>query len=161
MTKSIIARVWSRIPIFLKILLYGSAFVPAILASVWILMQIKDYRCGSARVTEAQAWTALANHFDEWETAHPGRELGRSPEGSLHIRVIGERIAGSMLTRSAYCRRAARYLRQDIAVPFGDPLADGDDEVGQHMWRDIVSKQGDTNSACYEVGGRGPLHNFH
>ncbi len=161
MTKNVIVRVWSRVPLFLKILLYGSAIVPVIAGTTWTLMEVKDYRCQSARVAEAQAWTALAEHFDQWETTHPNRQLSVSAEGSLHLSVAGDRAPNSWETRAAYCRRAARHLEQGLGIPFNDPLPDPDDEVGQRLWRGVELNQRGTLSRCYRVGKRGPLHDFH
>jgi len=147
MTKNAIARVWSRVPIFLKILLYGSGGFALLVGYLVMRVNAGQRPCDEARAAEARAWSALAQHFDRWEDSHPAPAIAPLPDGGIDIDAVVRR--GFREGRADSCRSAAEQLQTGSFALYANPGPDDDDAVGLHMWQDLQRLRSRTESVCF------------
>jgi len=141
-----LARLWSRVPIFLQILIYGSIGLAGIVFVALQKVEMRQRPCHMAMAAEAPAWRALGDHLDRWYAEHPLREPSL-PDGGLDFHQLGLNLLPRM--SASGCRDMAEQLENQVfsAIYIGAAPDEADAE-GQRMWRTIETLRAQRLSAC-------------
>ncbi len=117
-------------------------------SAVWVAERWGSAASGAWRLLEwRRAWSALAEHFDQWEDSHSTAPASRLPDGGIDIDDIVRR--GARAGRADSCRSAARQLQTHSFALYGNPGPDETDTVGVRMWRELEELRARTQTACF------------